>query len=72
MFTCDADRFPQPDPARLLSREQVEQLLSVSRAQLWRLVRSGDLPVVYLDRRPRFLAEDIENFIRSGRTGGAR
>jgi hypothetical protein len=33
-----------------------------------RLVRAGALPVVYLDRRPRFLAEDVQALIRARRT----
>jgi hypothetical protein len=42
-------------------------MLCVSRKTLWRLVSSGELPVVYLDRRPRFLAEDVLGFVRSRR-----
>jgi predicted DNA-binding transcriptional regulator AlpA len=54
--------------ARLLSRREVEQLLRVSRVQLWRIVKAGELPVVRIDNRPRFLLEDVQAFIRSCRT----
>jgi hypothetical protein len=47
-------------------------MLCVSRKTLWRLVSSGQLPVVYLDRRPRFLLEDVWGFVQSRRVLGAR
>ena len=42
-------------------------MLNVSVPQLDRLARAGLLPVVYIDRRPRFLEADIEAFIESRR-----
>jgi excisionase family DNA binding protein len=45
-------------------------MLGVSRKTLWRIVRSGELPAVYVDRRPRFLAEDVAAFIASRRQAG--
>jgi excisionase family DNA binding protein len=42
-------------------------MLGVSRKTLWRIVRSGDLPVVRIDRRPRFLVEDVDAFVESRR-----
>jgi predicted DNA-binding transcriptional regulator AlpA len=55
---------------RLLSRAEVEQMLCVSRKTLWRLVQRGTLPAVYLDRRPRFLPEDVWAFVLSRRRRG--
>jgi excisionase family DNA binding protein len=52
----------------LLARTQVAKLLGISTRTLDRLVRSGDLPAVRLDRRPRFLPEDVEILIRSRRS----
>jgi predicted DNA-binding transcriptional regulator AlpA len=52
----------------LLSRAQVQEILSISRQSLWRLVKQGALPAVYLDRRPRFLTEDVWQFVRSRRS----
>jgi hypothetical protein len=54
----------------LLSRDEVQQILCISRKTLWRLVSSGTLPVVYVDSRPRFLPEDVWEFVRSRRRGG--
>jgi hypothetical protein len=45
----------------------VQELLGISRATLWRIVRSGSLPVVYIDGRPRFLVSDVERLIESRR-----
>jgi excisionase family DNA binding protein len=56
------------DATRLLRRAEVADILGISRRTLDRLVRAGALPVVYVDRRPRFLAEDIRIFVRSRRT----
>jgi hypothetical protein len=42
-------------------------MLGVSNRTLDRLARSGALPVVYVDRRPRFLASDVARFVRSRR-----
>jgi hypothetical protein len=59
--------YPQQPGTTLLRRAEVERQLRVSRATLWRLVRSGALPAVYLDRRPRFRPEDIRALV-IGRT----
>jgi predicted DNA-binding transcriptional regulator AlpA len=56
--------------ARLLSRHEVEQLLHISRVQLWRIVKAGELPVVRIDNRPRFLAQDVAAFIAARRQVG--
>ena len=55
------------DPVRLLQRAEVADLLGMSRRQLDRLTRAGAIPVVEIDRRPRYLIEDIEAFILSRR-----
>jgi hypothetical protein len=56
------------DVTRLLRRAEVADLLGVSCRTLDRLVRAGALPVVYIDRRPRYLAEDVRAFVRSRRS----
>jgi excisionase family DNA binding protein len=53
---------------RLLGRAEVAAQLGISRQTLDRLVKAGALPVVQLDRRRRFLAEDVEAFVQSRRT----
>jgi hypothetical protein len=51
----------------LLGRREAASRLACSLATLDRLVRAGSLPVVYLDRRPRYLAEDVAALVRSRR-----
>ena len=51
---------------RLLGRSEVAERLGISRQTLDRLVKAGALPVVGLDRRRRFLPEDVEALIRHG------
>ncbi len=55
---------------RLLGRSEAAAMLDMSRGQLDRLTKAGVLPVIHIDRRPRFLPEDIEAFIRSRRRTG--
>jgi excisionase family DNA binding protein len=61
-----------PDHARhqLLRRREVARVLAVSVRSVDRLVQKGVLPVVELDRRPRFLDSDVEELIKSRRTCG--
>jgi excisionase family DNA binding protein len=53
---------------KLLRRSEVAQLLGVSPQTLDRLARSGALPVIRVDSRPRYLLADVEALIRSRRT----
>jgi hypothetical protein len=45
---------------RLLSKKQVREVLNCSLRQLDRWIADGVLPIVWLDRRPRFDPRDIE------------
>jgi excisionase family DNA binding protein len=45
----------------------VAERLGISRQTLDRLVKAGALPVVRLDRRRRFLPEDVEALVRARR-----
>jgi predicted DNA-binding transcriptional regulator AlpA len=54
-------------PEPLLSVRDLCLWLSVSRAGVYRLIRHGDLSPIYIDRRPRFAAGDVEAFIDSRR-----
>jgi excisionase family DNA binding protein len=58
------------DISRLLRRTEVADQLGISRRTLDRLVRGGALPVVRIDRMPRFLPEDVQALIQSRRTTG--
>lgn len=55
---------------QLLRRTEVARLLGCSKVTVDRLVRAGALPVIRIDRMPRFLPEDVEALICSRRTGG--
>lgn len=48
------------DRCRLLSKKQVREILNCSLRQLNRWIAEGVLPIVWLDRRPRFDPRDIE------------
>lgn len=45
---------------RLLNKKQVREILNCSLRQLDRWIADGVLPIVWLDRRPRFDPRDIE------------
>lgn len=56
------------DSPRLLGRAEVAAQLGISYRTLDRLVRAGSLPVVRIDRRPRFLGADVEHLVRDRRS----
>jgi hypothetical protein len=49
-------------PVGLLSRNQAAKFLDCSTARLGALIKSGDVPVVRFDGRPRFRVEDLAAF----------
>lgn len=51
--------------ARLLSRTEAAELLAASRSQIDHWTRSGVLPCVDLDRRPRYRLSDLTAFASS-------
>jgi len=54
--------------ATLLVRERAADQLAVSPSQLDREARKGAIPVILIDRRPRFCVADLETYINSRRT----
>jgi excisionase family DNA binding protein len=59
---------PKPQPlGGLLSADQVADLLAVSRSMIYKLLRTGELPAVYVGRLPRFAEADILEFIATRR-----
>ena len=52
---------------RLLTRREAAAVLAVSLPGLDRLVQSGAIEVVRIDRRPRFTLEAVEALIEAGR-----
>lgn len=54
----------------LLTFAEIRELLKISRSTLYRLIRSGRLPVVYVaPRTPRIRKEDVEALLRPSGTG---
>jgi predicted DNA-binding transcriptional regulator AlpA len=52
---------------QLLRLEQVAQLLGMSRRGVYALVERGDLQVIYLDRRPKFVEADVLALVNRAR-----
>ena len=52
----------------LLSRQEAADRLELSLSQLDRETGNGALPVILIDRRPRYCLADIETFISSRRS----
>lgn len=48
---------------QLISREEAADLLNMSQSQLDRLTKSGRLPVVWIDARPRYRLELLGEFV---------
>lgn len=48
---------------KLISREEAADLLDMSQSQLDRLTKSGRLPVVWIDSRPRYRLEQLGAFV---------
>lgn len=54
----------------LLTFAEVRRLLKVSRSTLYRLIKSGRLPVVYVaPRTPRIRMEDVEALLKPSAGG---
>ena len=52
-------------PAQALTFDQAQERLAVGRTTLFRLVQQGDLPSVKIGKSRRFLAEDVDAYLRS-------
>jgi excisionase family DNA binding protein len=52
-------------PAQALKFEEVQERLQVGRSTLFRIIASGALPSVKIGRSRRFLAEDVDLFLRA-------
>jgi excisionase family DNA binding protein len=57
----------QTNPAPLLTINQAAAHLGVSRTQLYRFIRRGDLPVVRVGERLRVRPEDIAEYLEARR-----
>lgn len=52
------------DPLRLLTVNQLADLLAISRDSVYRLVRAGKLPSILVGDRIRFRAVDVDDYLR--------
>lgn len=50
---------------RLLKASEVAQILNVSKAHVYNLIASGDLPSVHVGESRRVRPEDLEKYIES-------
>ena len=48
---------------KLLTAEDVSQILNISKAQAFLIMRRGDLPVVRMGRLVRVSEEDLDRFV---------
>lgn len=55
----------QGDSYRLLNAEEVADILNVSRAHVYNMMKKGLIPTVYIAKSCRIRPEDLEWFIRS-------
>lgn len=58
-------------PAQALTFDEALARLAVGRTTLFRLIETGELPSVKIGRSRRFLAEDVDAFLRERRSGAA-
>ena len=57
---------------RLLTTDEVSDLLGISRESLWRYVRMGLIPHMRIGHLIRFVEKDLLDWIRDGGCGIAR
>ncbi len=50
-------------PIRLLKATEIAEILNISRAFAYRLMKQGDIPVVQIGGARRVRLNDLENFI---------
>lgn len=52
-------------PIRLLKATEIAEILNISRAFAYRLMKQGHIPVVYIGNARRVRLSDLESFIAS-------
>lgn len=67
----NADR-PDRLFGRLLTPAQIAERLVVTRGMIYKLVRTGVLPAVYVGRLPRVAESDLAAYIERQRTHGGQ
>jgi excisionase family DNA binding protein len=59
-----------PKPIQLLTGEEVAQILRISRAYAYRLMRRGNIPTIRLGRRVRVSYDSLVKFIQENNKHG--
>lgn len=59
-----------PDVPKLMTRQEVADLLKVSRRKIYRLTMTGVLPVVKLGKVARYDPRDVAQLVNSCKIGG--
>ena len=65
--TIDPNHMVMPEPfteARLLTANEVADLMRVSRMTVYRLIKTGEMPSLRVGRGYRFREEDVHDYLR--------
>jgi excisionase family DNA binding protein len=60
-----------PEPLRLLRAREVAERLGISQAQVWELLRTGDIRSVKIGASRRVRSDEVDRYIRSLPQDGA-
>lgn len=60
------------DPHRFMTANEVAAVLRVSRATVYRLIHTGDLPGMWVGRSVRVSRRIVEDYLRRAQAGGGR
>lgn len=52
---------------RLLKAMEVASILNISKSMAYRLMKQGEIPVIYINQSVRVHPKDLENFIQENR-----
>lgn len=67
--TQDVDVSEPPGPARLLSAQQVAEIIDMSVEYVWALCRRDEIPHLRFGRHLRFRVEAVESWIHASERG---
>ena len=58
------------EKARLVTPEELAQAMSVSRGQVYKLAKAGDLPCIRIGTSVRFEPRDVRVYVQAHKQGG--
>jgi len=59
-------------PTRLLTGDEIAEILNVSRSFAYQLMRTGEIPTVHIGRSVRVRQQDLERFIEENLSNPSR